>query len=54
MILIVTQMAWVDLILIQNALIFISHNTKQLIIHRSLLQTRHKIFLLHEINDSIT
>ncbi len=36
-VLIVAKHTWVDLILIENALILISHDTKQLVIHCRLM-----------------
>ena len=52
--LICTQLTGINLILVKNAFVFVSHDTKEFVIHGSFLETIHKIFFFHKINDSIT
>lgn len=49
----IAQGAWIYLIFVKDAFIFVSHYTEKFIVHGSLLKAGHKVFLLHKVNDSI-
>ena len=51
--LVVTQSTGIYLVLVEDTLVLVSHDAKKFIIHVSLLKTVHKIFFLHEVNDSV-
>ncbi len=53
-VLIRTQWAWIYLMLVKNAFIFVSHDAKKFVIHRSFFETNHEVMFFHKINYPIT